>query len=137
MGHAEALAPGLAVVVDIHPDDHVGTGEPQTLKYVEPDSAKPEYDRLGPLFDFGGVDHRADAGGNSAANVADLVEWRVVANLRDRDFGQHGEVGESRRAHVVVDRLAADRKPRAAVGHQTLALRGADCGAEIGLPRQT
>jgi hypothetical protein len=34
------------------------------------------------------------------------------------------------------DRLAADREARSAVGHQALALGGADRGAEIGLARQ-
>jgi len=36
----------------------------------------------------------------------------------------------------VVDRLAAERKARGAVGHQALALRGADRGAQVGLARQ-
>ena len=31
MRHAEFFAPGLAVVVDIDADDHVGTGKPQAL----------------------------------------------------------------------------------------------------------
>ena len=80
--------------------------------------------------------HRADAGGDAAADVADLVERRVLADLRDRDLGQHGEVREGRAAHVVMHRLAADREARGAVRHQALALRGADRGAEVGLARQ-
>jgi FKBP-type peptidyl-prolyl cis-trans isomerase 2 len=37
---------------------------------------------LAPGFDLRGVDHRADAGGHAAADVADLVEGRVLADLR-------------------------------------------------------
>ena len=80
--------------------------------------------------------HRADAGGDAAADVADLVERRVLADFRDRDLRQHGEIGEGRAAHVVVQLLAIERKARGAVGHHALALRGADGGAEVGLARQ-
>src|SRR5882724_3792357 len=137
MGHAEALAPLLLAVVDIDPDDHVGAGEPEPLDHVEPDAAKPEHDRLGAGLDLGGVDHRADAGRHPAADVADLVERRVLADLGDGDLGQHGEVGEGRAAHIVVELLAAEREARGAVGHHALPLGRADGGAEIGLARET
>jgi hypothetical protein len=38
------------------------------------------------FLDLGGVDDRADAGGDPAANIADLVEGRVLADFRHRDF---------------------------------------------------
>ena len=91
---------------------------------------------LAPGSTFGGVDDGADAGGDAAADVADLVERRVVADSRHRDFRQHGEIGEGRAAHIVVDLLPAEREARRAVGHDALALRGADRGAQIGLARQ-
>ena len=56
--------------------------------------------------------HRADPGGHAAADVADLVEGRVLAHLRHRDLRQHGEVREGRAAHVVEDRLAIEREKR-------------------------
>ena len=87
-------------------------------------------------LDLRRVDHRADAGRHAAADVADLVERRVRVDLGDRDLGQHGEVGEGRAAHVVVQLLAAEREARRAVRHHALALRGADRRAEIGLARQ-
>ena len=104
-----------------------------TLRPMPP---RPKTMAFGADLDLGGVDHGADAGGDAAADVADLVEGRVLADLGDRDLGQHGEVREGRAAHVVVDRLALEREARGAVGHQALALRGADRGAEIGLARQ-
>src|SRR6185312_4095358 len=72
----------------------------------------------------------------AAADVANLVERRVLADLRDGDFRQHGVVGERRAAHVVMDRLAAEREAARAVGHYALALRGADRGAEVRLARE-
>ena len=136
MRHAETLAPRLAVVVDVDTDDHVGAGKPQALQHVESDAAEAEHDRLGALLDLCGVDDGADACGDAAADVADLVERRVLADFRDRDLRQHGVVRKCRRAHVVMNGLAADREAGGAVGHQALALRGADRGAEIGLARQ-
>src|SRR5262249_47873260 len=72
-----------------------------------------------------------------AADVTDLVERSVLANLGDRDLGQHGEVRECGRAHVMVQLLAVEREARCAVGHDALALRRPDGGAQIGLARQT
>ncbi len=75
-------------------------------------------------LDLGGVDHRADAGRHAAADVADLVEGRVLAHLGQRDLRHHRVVGEGRTAHVVMDRRAIQhREPRGAVGQQPLALR--------------
>ena len=93
----------LRAGVDVDADDHVGAGEPQALDHVEPDAAEAEHDRLGARLDLRGVDHGADAGRDAAADVADLVERRVLADLRDRDLGQHREVRERRAAHVVVE----------------------------------
>jgi hypothetical protein len=136
MGHAEALAPAFLGRVDVDADDHVGADEPEALDDVEADAAEPEHDALGAGLHMRGVDHRADAGGHAAADVADLVEGRVFADLGHRDLGQHGVVGECRGAHVVVELLAVEGEPRGAVGHQALALGGADGGAQIGLARQ-
>src|SRR5205085_8061235 len=66
-----------------------------------------------------------------------IVERGVFANFRDRDLGQHGEIRERGRAHVMVQFLAVEREPRSAIGHEALALRRADRGAQIGLARQT
>jgi hypothetical protein len=68
------------------PRDHVSAGKPQALDDVQPDAAEPEHDGLGAFLDLGGVDDRADAGGDPAANIADHVEGRVLADFRHRDF---------------------------------------------------
>src|SRR5690606_12654816 len=44
VGHADALAPGLLLVVEVDADNHVGPGEPQALDDIEPDATKTEHD---------------------------------------------------------------------------------------------
>ena len=126
MRHAELARQRLARGIDVDADDHVGAGDARALDDIEPDAAQAEHHDIGARLDLRGEDHRADAGRHAAADVADLVERRVLADLRDRDLRQHGVVREGRAAHVVMDRLALDRKAAGAVGHQALALGGAD-----------
>src|SRR5262252_6386186 len=126
--HAEALAPLLLGVVDVDADDHVRAGEPQPLDDIEADAAETEHDALRAGLHLGGIEDGADAGGDAAADVADLVERGVLANLGDRDLRQHGEVRECGRAHVMVQLLAVEREARGAVGHDALALRRTDGG---------
>ena len=136
MRQAELARERLARRVDVDADDHVGAGHARALHDVEADAAEAEHDDVGAGLDLRRVDHRADAGRHAAADVADLVERRVLADLRDRDLRQHGVVRERRAAHVVVQRLAAEREAARAVGHHALALRRADRRAQIGLARQ-
>src|SRR5580704_3619753 len=133
MGHPEFLGHLPPLRIEIDADDHVGPGHTRTLDYVEPDAAEAEHDDGGARVDLRGVDHRPDAGGDPAADIADLVEGRVLADLCDGDLRQDREVREGRCTHVVVDLIAADREPAGAVGHHALALRGADRDTEIGL----
>ena len=67
MRHAEPLSPGLFVVVQIDTDDHIGPGQLQPLNDVQPDAAQTENHGLGTDFHLGRVDHRNNAGGNTAA----------------------------------------------------------------------
>ena len=117
MRHAEALAPCLLVVVEIDADDHVGAGQLQPLDDVQADAAEAEDDGGCALLDLGRVDDGADAGGDAAADVADLVEGSVLADLGDRDLRQHGVMGEGGAAHVVEQLLAIEREARRAVWH--------------------
>uniref|UniRef100_A0A0N5A603 LigA n=1 Tax=Parastrongyloides trichosuri TaxID=131310 RepID=A0A0N5A603_PARTI len=133
VGHAEATAPLFLVAVDVDADDHVGPDHLQPLNDVQADAAQAEDHGVGARLDLGGIDHSADAGGNAAADVADLVERRVFTHFGQRDFRQHGEVREGRAAHIMEKRLALVGKARGAVGHQALALRGPDRGAQVGL----
>ena len=104
--------------------------------HVEADAAETEDDRRRADLDLGRVDDGADAGGDAAADIADLVERRVRIDLGERDLRQNGEIGEGRAAHVVEDLVLADREAARAVRHQALSLGRADRGAQIGLARQ-
>ena len=68
----------LARRVDVDADDHVGAGHARALHDVEADAAEAEHDDVRAGLDLRGVDHRADAGRDAAADVADLVERRVL-----------------------------------------------------------
>ena len=70
VGHAEPAAPLLARRVDVDADDHVRADQLGALDDVEADAAQAEDDDVGARLDLGGVDHRADAGGDAAADVA-------------------------------------------------------------------
>src|SRR5262245_53742953 len=102
MRHAEALAPLLLGVVDVHPDDHVGARKPQSLDDIEADAAQAKYRALRSRLDLRGIEHGADTGRDPAADVANLVERRVLADLCDRDLWQHSEIRERGCPHVVV-----------------------------------
>src|ERR1700681_3587091 len=107
MRHAELFGQGAAARVEIDPDDHVGADYPAALYDVEPDAAEAEHDDPRAGFDLGGIDHRTDPGGDGAADVGDLVERRILADFRDRDLRQYGEVRKGRGAHVVEQLVAA------------------------------
>src|SRR5262249_22045626 len=92
MGHAEALAPFLLAVVDVDPADHLGPANPTALDPVEADPAEPEHHTLRARLHLGGVEHCADAGGDTTADVADLIEGSVLTDLGDRDLRQHREI---------------------------------------------
>src|SRR5882672_1535458 len=136
MRHAEFFAERLALRIEIDADDLVGPREPRALDHVQADAAETEHHDARAWLDPRRVDDGADARRDAAADVADLLERRVLADLRDRDFRQHREVRERRATHVVMDLLAADGKAARAVRHHALALRRADRGAEIGLARE-
>ena len=133
VGHAEALGARRLGGVDIDADDHVGAGKARALDDGEADAAEPEHHDIGARLDPGRVEHRAQARGDAAADQADLVERRVLADLRRGDLRHHRVVGEGRGAHIVEQPVAADGEAAGAVRHQALALGLADRDAEIGL----
>src|SRR5215472_16109743 len=134
MGHPEFLGHRAPAGVEIDADDHAGADHAAALDHIEPNPAEAKDDDIGAGLDLGSVDDGADPGRHAAADVADLVERRVLPNLRDRDFGQHRKVRERRGTHVMVDLIAAERKAAGAVRHDALALRRSDSDAEISLP---
>ena len=135
MGHAEPLTPGL-LLVDVDADDHVGADKAQALDDVEPDAAQPEDDGRCAGLDLGRVDHGADAGRDAAADVADLVERRVLADFRDGDLRQHRVVSRTSTCPCSGAPSSPRREAAGAVRHDPLALRGADGRAQVRLARE-
>ena len=136
VGHAELLGERAAPRIEVDADDAVRADQLRALHDVQADAAQAEHDDVRARLDLRRVDDRADAGRDAAADVADLVERRVLADLRERDLRQHRVIRERRAAHVVMDLVLADREAARAVRHHALALRRADRRAQIGLARQ-
>src|SRR5690606_24995815 len=97
-----AVAPGP---VDIHADDAAGTGHPGTDARRQTDAAQTEDGHRGAGFHLGGIEHRADTGGDPATEQANLFQRRIFLDLGHRHFRYHRVFGEGGAAHVVVDRL--------------------------------
>src|SRR5271169_6118619 len=87
MGHPEFFGESSAFGIEVDPDDHIGADHAAALDDVQSDPAEAKDHDVGAGVDLGRVDHRADPGGDAAANVADLVERRVLADLCHRDLG--------------------------------------------------
>src|SRR5215831_3047622 len=136
VGHAKFLRERLAPWIDVDTDDLVRSSQTRALDDIQSDAPQAEHHDVCTGLDLGSIDHCTDPGGDAAADVADLVERRVLADLRDGDLREHRVIGERRTAHVVMHHVLADRKAAAAIGHQALALGGTDCGAQVGLTRQ-
>ena len=136
MRHAELAAPFFLGVVDVDADDHVSARHARALDHVEADTAKAENNDIFTHLNLGRVDDRADTGGDAAADIAGFVKRRVFTDLRDGDFRQDGEVREGGTAHIVEDGLAFIAEAAGAVGHQALALSGANGRTQIGLARK-
>ena len=106
VGQAEFPRQGFTFRIQVDPDDHVGARHARALHHVEADAAQAEHHHVGARLDLRGVDHRADPGRDAAAYVANLVERRVGADLRQRDLGQHREIGEGGATPIVMDQFS-------------------------------
>src|SRR5690606_21014628 len=115
--HAEALAPLLLGVIEIDADDHVSARKTQTLDHVEADAAEAKNNRRGAHFNARRVEHRTDARGDTASDIANFIERRVRVDLGDRNFRQDREIRKGGAAHVMVDLFTIDGEARRAIGH--------------------
>ncbi len=117
VSHAELACHFLTARVNVDTNDFVGTHHFGALNHVQADTAQTEHHHVGARFHFSGKQHGTHTSGNTATNVANLVERRIVANFRQRNFRRHNVVGEGGCAHVVMNRLAVEAETRGAVGH--------------------
>ena len=133
IGHAKARRHLDPARIDIDAHDLIRPRQPQPLQHVEADAAQTKDNRPAADLDLGGVDHGTNARGDTTADVADLVEGRILAHLGQRNLGQDRMIGKGRAAHVMQDRCAIQhREPAGAIGHEALPLGRADLLAEVG-----
>src|SRR5687767_1897420 len=111
MRQPEFFSQFSSFIIRIYADDHVRAGHPGALNDIQADAAEAEHRHVRAGLHLRRVDDGADAGGDAAADVAHLVERRVVTDLGQRDLRQYGEVGERRAAHIVVDGFSIQREP--------------------------
>lgn len=130
---AELLPPGLLPVIHIHHDDLPSTVLDRTLYHTQPHAACPEYSNGGAIFHVRGYHGRAVAGRDAAAEEAGPVHGRFVGDGDNGDVRYDGVLREGAGAHEVQKAFAAGCKPGGAVGHDSLALGGADLAAEVRL----
>ena len=86
------------------------------LHGVDADAADAHHDHDVAGAYLGGVDRRAPAGADAAADQAGLVERDVVGDLDRRVDGDGGDLGEGRDAAHLADRLAVVRAAGSSVG---------------------
>lgn len=73
------------------------------LNHQETDPAKVEDDDSLARLRLRGVCYHANARGDAAVDITARLEGSVLADLRDRNLGQHREVREGRAAPIVKD----------------------------------
>lgn len=78
---------------------HVGADELGALDHVQANAAEAKHDDIRARLDLRGVRHGANAGGDTAPDISNFIEGRVIAHLRQRYFGKHGEVRERGTSH--------------------------------------
>ena len=134
--HAELGRQRFFVSIEIDADDAPCADQLGALNHVQSNAAQAKYGNGRTGLDVHGEGDGTDAGGDATADVADLVEGRVLSHFCHGDLGQHGVVGEGRTAHVVKYRFAIQRETAGAVRHQALALSLANRLTQIGLGMQ-
>ena len=107
---AEAPRDRFLFGIGVDADDRLRAGEPRALHDVEPDAAEAEDDDRAAALDLRGEQRSAQAGRRAAADVADRIERRVIAHLRDRVDRQHRVLGERAQPPQLRDRFAAERE---------------------------
>ncbi len=81
MSHAEFPAPLFLVRVHVNANDLVRTDHSSALQNIEANTAKAENDHIGAGLNLGRVDHRANTGGHTAADVTDVFKRRFGLTL--------------------------------------------------------
>src|ERR1700683_182589 len=99
----KTTTPFLLGIVEINANDLVGADHAGALDNIKTNGPETEHHYAGTRRYLCGIYYRADAGRDAPANVTDLVEWRVLADFSDSNFGQYGIIRKCGAPHEVVD----------------------------------
>lgn len=133
---SELARPLLLRVVDINHDDLARVSAGGTLDDTQTDTASSKDGNVVALLDTvlaSGDGRGTVAGGNTTSEEAGAVHWGFVGHGHDGDVGNDRVLGEGRAAHEVQEVFALASEARAAIGHHSFTLRGANLAAEVGL----
>lgn len=135
VGGAKLLGPLLLGRVDVDDDNLGGLVDDGALDDGQADAAGAKDGNAGALLDVGRHAGSAVARGDAAAKQAGPVHGRVGLDGDDGDVGEDRVLGKGRGAHEVQDILALALEAAGAVGHDALALGGANLAAQVRLAR--
>lgn len=133
VGCAEALCPGLLLVVCVDCDDAACLACFGALEDCEAYAADAEYSDGGAFANVGRVRGGAKARRHAAAQQARLLLRRLGVHGHERVLRNDGVLAEARRAHEVLDLLPLAAEAHRLVGHHALAGRGAHRLAQVRL----
>mmetsp|Transcript_5863 Transcript_5863/g.24238 ORF Transcript_5863/g.24238 Transcript_5863/m.24238 type:complete len:407 (+) Transcript_5863:165-1385(+) len=125
---------GELVLVEVHADDARRARHLRRLHDGEADGAEAENRDGRPRRHLARVPHRAQAGGHAASEEARLVQGHASVDLRGGYLRDDGVFGKGGASHEVKNFFPVDGgEAGGPVGHDALALRAPDGGAEVGL----
>lgn len=101
----------------------------------ESDTSSTENGNVGSLLNLGGHTGSTVASGDTAAEQTGSVHGSIRLDGDDRDVSEDSVLRKGGGAHKVQDFLALALEAAGAVGHDTLALGGADLSAKVSLAR--
>ena len=135
ISRAEFFGPLLLGGVDVDDDNLGGLVDDGALDDRQADATGAKDGNVGALLDIGRHARGAVARGDAAAEQARTVHGRVGLHGDDRNVGEDRVLRKGRSAHEVQHILALALEAGGAVGHDALALGGANLAAEVRLAR--
>ena len=102
-------------------DDLARAGDPRALDCREADAARAEHRDGRAGLDFGGVQHRADAGGDAASDQRGAIERDVLADFHQCVLMQQHLLAVGRNVEELIDWLALLRDARLVAGPRCVA----------------
>ena len=92
VSHPEMFTQLCFLGVEIDPYDASRANHASALNDIQADAAQAKYRDCRAGLYFHGESNGTNASGDTATDVADLIEWGVLAYLGYGYFGKHGEV---------------------------------------------